>query len=668
MKHLQAHYLSAAIVVLLIGASALAGVPHFEKRHGAWQFIMNGEPRLLLGGQIENFSMSTPEKLNEFDWGIFTSQNLNTVEIPVFWKQIEPREGEFDFTIIDQLIERSRENGLKLIVLWFGTYKNGASYFVPQWVADNRNRFFNVKMADGSDSKRRVISPFCEAACKADRRAFRKLCRRIEEKDPNHDVVIMVQPENEMGALTPLDGKRDRSAPANEAWKGPVPERLTDYLASHTESLHPWLLEQWNDQGAKTQGNWARIFGADETGQRIFMAWYYARFTERVASAGKPACDLPMYVNDWLGGLNNPSGPSGGPEHFYVDLWRAGAPSIDLLAPDIYKSQFKRYVESWDLARDIPRLMPETSPSSRSGAMCWHAICKHNYVLYAPYNIERRTSRVKESYELLQEMAPVILKHQGTGRMTGFAQDISDCPLSQIGEDENASGGQYLYIPLWGAEGSVVTEYDGADTTGDIKVRYMDQERGESIFRLFCGDRKVDEWRADDPGGWSTQLTKAVRLGHGDTIRIEVARRGHEEGRLDYIRLPGERRVEAENMKPVSQAWDLKLGKYAVHVTPTAPFPTEALRNQKGAGVLPSCGAVLRVGTGEFVVVGTKVEVQLGHSSGAPLRTVHAETGRYLNGKWRPEGPVELENSRGKVTVDCTDRNAEFTCVRLRVE
>lgn len=115
-----------------------------------------------------------------------------------------------------------------------------------------------------------------------------------------------------------------------------VPEQLMTYLIKNKNSLLPEIKSIWETNGYKTSGNWEDIFGKSLYTDEIFMAWYCARFIDEIAVAGKTVYNLPMYVN---AALNHPEWkpgqyPSGGPLPHVMDIWKAAAPSIDILVPD----------------------------------------------------------------------------------------------------------------------------------------------------------------------------------------------------------------------------------------------------------------------------------------------------------------------------------------------
>ena len=109
-----------------------ANLPHLSKQGGKFQLIVDGKPFIILGGQVGN-PTGFPDRM-ERAWPKFKSLNANTIEYPIYWEQIEPVEGTFDFSGVDAIIRGLRSQGLRAVPLWFGTYKNGAMDYVPAWV------------------------------------------------------------------------------------------------------------------------------------------------------------------------------------------------------------------------------------------------------------------------------------------------------------------------------------------------------------------------------------------------------------------------------------------------------------------------------------------------------------------------------------------------------
>lgn len=249
--------------------------------------------------------------------------------------------------------------------------------------------------------------------------------RHIRAVDGDAHTVIMMQVQNEVGVLR---DSRDRSAAANQAFAGPVPRELTDHLGKHKDTLFPKLRERWQAAGAKTSGTWEQVFGRGVDTDEIFMAWSYARYINHVAAAGKAEYALPMFANAWLSRPDQQPGdwPSGGPLPHVMDVWQAAGSAIDFLSPDIYRPNFADWCEWYDRAGN-PLFIPETQGGAQGAANVFYAVGRHNAMGFSPFGIDPNPDRPQDelgaSYDVLSQLAPLILKHQGTGSMTAFLLD-----------------------------------------------------------------------------------------------------------------------------------------------------------------------------------------------------------------------------------------------------
>lgn len=247
-------------------AGSLAEMPHLEKRGNATQLFVDGQPFLMLGGEVHNSSSSSVEYMKSI-WPRLAAMHLNTVLLPVAWETIEPEEGKFDFTCVDGLLQGARENHLKIVILWFGAWKNTYSSYAPAWVKTNIERFPRVETSDGHGTER--LSPFSSAVRDADARAFAKLMHHLREVDGEKHTVLMVQVENEVGVIPE---SRDHSPVANASFTAAVPSMLTAFLDKHRTTLNPELREAWESAGTNTAGTWREIFGKAPLTDDLFMA------------------------------------------------------------------------------------------------------------------------------------------------------------------------------------------------------------------------------------------------------------------------------------------------------------------------------------------------------------------------------------------------------------
>jgi hypothetical protein len=303
-------------------------VPHLEKRGLATQMIVDGKPFLILGGEPPTSAPSNLEYLRYMD-EVMVATHHNTTAIAIGWNWIELEKGKFDFKIVDAAIKDAKEYGLRVVLLWFGSWKNGQSNFAPPWVKADQDQFPRAQIQKGQSAEN--LSTFSENNWQADARAFAALMRHIREVDRSHRV-ILVQVENEIGIF---GDSRDRSPMADRAYAAPVPADLMDYLQKHKDNLHPAFRKVWEAAGFRTSGTWAEVFGEGPQGDEVFMAWNYARYVNRVAEAGKKEYPVPMFANTW-GSKGWGQGPHGEPIDHVHDIWKAGAPMVDMFCPDAY--------------------------------------------------------------------------------------------------------------------------------------------------------------------------------------------------------------------------------------------------------------------------------------------------------------------------------------------
>ncbi len=407
------------MVALAMFSSRLAGgqtMPRIEKRDGRYSMVVDGKPYLMLGAQINN-SSSWAGTLPDV-WPALKDLHANTVEAPVYWEQMEAEPGKFDFTNVDLLIHGARENHLRLVLLWFGTWKNGQNHYVPEWVKRDTKRYPREENARGKLLD--VMSPHSETNLAADKRAFGALMRHVREVDGTEKTVILIQVENESGSVGSV---RDFSAAAQKQFQMAVPETLV-------KALHV------------RPGTWTQSFGAgaDES----FAAYATARYINEVAQAGKAEYPLPMYCNVWitypvhaLENRDTPSAgqeyPSGGPQQQNIAIWKATAGSIDALAPDFYSddmSLFREVVASY--ARpDNPLFIPETGMSKNFGRYFFYALGK-GAIGFSPFGVDYtgwtlRKHELPESltgnFALLEPMEEQVATWNAEGKLQTGVED-----------------------------------------------------------------------------------------------------------------------------------------------------------------------------------------------------------------------------------------------------
>jgi beta-galactosidase GanA len=405
--------------------SVHAAAPRLEKQGTTQNLIVDGKPFLILGGELGNSSAASAAYMKPH-WPRLQAMNLNTVLAPVYWELIEPAEGNFDWSSVDALLRDARAHEMRLVILWFGAWKNSMSTYVPSWVKRDQQRFPRAQVADGSSVE--ILSAFGASSREADARAFASFMEYLKKADTQH-TVIMVQVENEIGML-PI--ARERGAVADKLFAGAVPSELMRALASRGEALEPELLARWKANGSKSAGTWAQVFGADEWGQEVFTAWHYARFTDALVKAGKARYDIPMFVNAALNRTGRKPGeyPSGGPLPHLLDVWKAGAPSLDFLAPDIYFPNFAQLAARFHRPDNL-LFIPEANnaTNSQGPANAFFSFGALDSLGFSPFSIESlgdAPNALSQSYGVLRQLLPLLIEARGRGRLAGFRATINE--------------------------------------------------------------------------------------------------------------------------------------------------------------------------------------------------------------------------------------------------
>lgn len=355
----------------------------------------------ILGGELSNSAATSVSDIEKVLPRMKTL-GLNTVLVPVYWEFLEPVEGQMDFTLVDRTIDVARQQGLKIVPLWFGAWKNSMSCYAPAWFKLDVKRFPRAVTAEGKPLE--IALCFSDHVLQADLKAFSALMQHIAEKDPRRDVVIMIQIENEIGML---ESARDHSPLAEKAYKQPVPQALLKALS------------------IKRQGTWAEVFGTDDYADEKFMAWHYACYVEHLAQAARRIHDMPLYVNAAMNSRGRKPGeyPSAGPLAHLADIWKAGAPDIDILAPDIYDTGFKSWASQYampsrpqDGGKVKNRLfIPESRCCANSGVRALYAFGEHQALGFSPFAIDqaspKETGSVTQAYHLLREIFSLTSHH-----------------------------------------------------------------------------------------------------------------------------------------------------------------------------------------------------------------------------------------------------------------
>ena len=384
-------------------------------------FKVNGKPFFPIGTETvyAGYAMKPNEHENVFR--DLKSINSNSMAIPVHWDAIEPEEGKFDFSSVDILITNARKYGLKLILLWFGTWKNGGMEYVPEWIKTDPKRFRRALNAQGKDMW--SLSPFCKATLESDKKAFIALMKYLKSKDSVEQTVISIQVENEPGIV---GTDRDYSPEGEKIYKAPVPP---DFIAAMKKYGKGATWELWQAAGAKKTGTWPEVLGyAPDAGHYMYV-WHIAKFIDAVAEAGKAVYYLPMFVNLWTPPkwwtLHGAQAIDYVEREILMDLYRWATPHLETIAPDIYTRESRDFERQCDIHTrpDNPLFTTETSGDQNM----FRAIAQFNAVGYHMAGIENifdkdgnvypATQHIANNIKCVASVIPLLLKYQGTGRI-----------------------------------------------------------------------------------------------------------------------------------------------------------------------------------------------------------------------------------------------------------
>jgi len=393
-------------------------VPRIVEKDGRHALLVDGQPFLILGGQAHN-SSAWPGIMPQV-WSAIDAMHANTLEVPIYWEQVEAQQGKFDFSLIDMLLKQGRERKVHLVLLWFATWKNGSNHYMPEWMKHDAAKYPNITGKNGQPKD--SPSPHTKAAMEADAKAFTEVMKHLKLVDKQH-TVLMVQVENEPGAWGSV---RDYSAETQKLFEREVPVEL----------LKPEILKALN-KSVEARGTWTEVFGKDA--DEYFQAWSVARYIGYVAAAGKAVNSLPLYVNAALRDpISNPSAnnyESGGPTDNVIPIWKAAAPAIDLLAPDIYMPESEKalkVIELYDRS-DNPLFVPEIG-SGEEYVRYFYPVLAHGGIGFSPFGIddngmgegkaetETRLASIAQEYAMAGPMMRELAKWSFEGKIRSVVE------------------------------------------------------------------------------------------------------------------------------------------------------------------------------------------------------------------------------------------------------
>lgn len=451
------------------------GIPSLQMVHGKSILVQDGKPLILLSGELHNStasSVSYMEKDRTFD--NLKALGLNSVIASASWELVEPSEGTYDFTQIDYVVKAARERNMKVVFIWFGAFKNPFMTYAPSWVKKDPKRFPRARDERGRELE--IPSVLSENTMKADAKAYCAFLTHLKETDFDR-TVVMIQLENEPGIR---ESARDYSSLAEKAWKANVPARLVNYLIDHDGSLQPDLHKAWADNGRRTKGNWEQLFGKSLTEEdssnpilnqteHFFTAYQYARYLDYLSAEGKKVYPLTTFTNASVFGIHSRGVSLGNgcsiPDFF--DLYAAGAPSLDILAPNSYMQEIDQICEAYSW-KGNPILIPESTFSALRGL---YVIGEWDAIAFSPFGIDSDAAGASEGlserqkaffdcYNLLAQMNPLICEHLGKESMRAVY-------LYKGHESETLQMGDYTITCSFGRKGFDIGAMMAAGLGGD---------------------------------------------------------------------------------------------------------------------------------------------------------------------------------------------------------
>lgn len=419
-------------LVWLSWAGMAQQIPSLQKKGKSTCLMVDGKPFVMLSGELHNSTASSVSYLKQDrTFERLARMNLNSVIATASWELVEPVEGKFNFSEVDAVLADARKNKLKVVFIWFGAFKNPFMTYAPSWVKQNPKRF--PRAVDEQGKELELPSVFGEAVMKADAKAYMAFLSHLKQVDTEH-TVVMIQVENEPGLR---GSKRDYSDLAQKAWNAPVPVELIDYLQKNKATLKPDLAKAWQSNGYRTNGNWEEVFGKSLTQddgsnpilnltEHLFTACSYAKYLNYLSSEGKKVYPLPTFINASVFGTNSRGVSLGNGCSIgdFFDVYKACAPSIDILTPNSYMLQLDQICEqySWN---GNPILIPE---STLSGARALYAIGEWDAICFSPFGIDsadknpvnsKEVKLFSDTYRVLGNMNELIAQNLGTDKMRG---------------------------------------------------------------------------------------------------------------------------------------------------------------------------------------------------------------------------------------------------------
>lgn len=397
----------------------MSSMPQLRELNGQKVLYVDDQPFLILSFQLNCDSCYEPGEIDELMRNA-RLMGCNSVALLLYWRLIEPKEGQFDDSILHCMLESANRHDLRIVLVWFGSYKNATMHYAPDWVTEDHQTYRRVRCADGREIPW-VACYRCDELTEKDKNAVMHVFTYLRDHDTTHRVVLF-QVNNETGIL------------------------------GGTARCHcPVCEEEFNTKG------YVQIYGdrADEA----FSATQILAFQERIAQAAKEIYPLPCYMNAWLA-FPSPDSvagltyPSGGPNYRVLDIYCQNKRYIDFVSPDIYVPGYRDFHR---VCRDYKRegnplyvaehALGSTSRAYKNtyyafgefaalGMDPWAIDCAFPDVMEKPLCDAEHGRWNDEAYEMLSSYMPIrnamipVAKNMGTENLKYWVQEEAEVEIA----------------------------------------------------------------------------------------------------------------------------------------------------------------------------------------------------------------------------------------------
>lgn len=479
---------------------------------------------IILGGELSNSAATSVADIDEV-MPRMRAAGLNTVLIPAYWELMEPSEGQYDFTLIDRIIEQARAQQMNVILLWFGAWKNSMSCYAPSWFKEDTKRFPRAETRTGKPLE--IATAFSDEVLQADMRAFLALIRHLKETDGSQRTVTMVQIENEIGML---EDARDHSPLAEKAYKQDVPTPLLKAL------------------GLKQKGTWSEIFGTDLYADEQFQAWHYACYVQQLAAAAHQEYDIPFFVNAAMNSRGRKPGeyPSAGPLAHLAKIWKCAAPDVALLSPDIYDTGFKGWAAQYAMP-DNRLFIPETRSCMNTGVRALYTFGEYKALGFSPFAIDQASAeevaQVTQAYNLLRQLSSIDFRKPSLPTW-GLLFDKEDQERTITDGNLVLTCRHFFTLPWdaratdgseWREGGGIIVRLNPNEyivAGSGIVVEFHTATEQQQLTAQQLGEDGFAEAGSGDAGNAQKKQWKGKRVGLTFVNQISIS----EDGALNYIR------------------------------------------------------------------------------------------------------------------------------------